>query len=145
MSDLGSGEISGWILEGSEQYDYSGSLMVSNSTSLLTCQQRQDLGNPLPLSTTAADTLRYIQITYYMIYYPTVFPLNAFVIFIIARFKKLHTTTFYHALQIIAANLGNIVVYSPYSTANAIANRDIFARICLVMGFLTSFFQTAGC
>ena len=116
--------------------------MDSNLTSLLICQQRHDLGNPLPLSTTTANALRYIQITFYIICYPTAFLLNALVIFIIARYKQLHTTTFYFALQIIAANLANITVYSPYSTANAIANRDVFARICPVMGFLISFFQS---
>ena len=109
----------------------------------LTCQQRHDLGNPLPLPTTTANALRYIQITFYIICYPTALLLNAFVIFIVARFKQLHTTTFYFALQIIVANLVNIVVYSPYSTANAIANRDVFAQICPVMGFLISFFQTS--
>ena len=136
-------EMSGWRVAGSGQYGYSGSAMDINPTSSLTCEQLQALGNPLLLSPTVANALCYIHITYYMICYPTAFLLNAFVIFIIAHFKKLRTTTFYLTLQIIVANLANIALYFPYSTANAITNRDIFARICPAMGFLTSFFQTA--
>ena len=124
------------------QYDYSDSVLDANLTNL-TCEHLQQLGNPLPLSTIIANTLRYTQITFYMICYPISFLLNAFVIFIITWFKKLHNITFYLALQIIIANLANIVVYAPYSTANAIANRDIFARICPVMGFITSFLLAA--
>ena len=120
-------EMSGWRVAGSGQYGYSGSAMDINPTSSLTCEQLQALGNPLLLSPTVANALCYIQITYYMICYPTAFLLNAFVIFIIAHFKKLRTTTFYLTLQIIVANLANIAVYFPYSTANAITNRDIFA------------------
>ena len=148
MSGHGSGELSGWTLDdGSGQYDYSGSTMdafFDNTTvRFLTCQQRRDLGNPLPLSVTIADALRYIQVIYYMICYPTALVLNAFVIFIIARFRKLQNTTFYLAVQIIIANLANITVYYPYSTANAIANGDISPALCPAMGFITSFLLSA--
>ena len=148
MSGQGRGELSGWTLDdGSGQYDHSDSVMDTstfNTTArFLICQQRRDLGNPLPLSMTIADALRYIQVTYYMICYPTALVLNVFVIFIIARFRKLHNITFYLALQIIIANLANIAVYYPYSSANAIANRDISPALCPAMGFITSFLLSA--
>ena len=130
-------------MEGSGQYDYSGSAMDSNTTSLLTCQQLRDLGNPLRLSTAVANALRYIQIIYYMICYPMALLLNVFVIFIITRFKKLHNLTFRLSLQIIIANLANIAVFYPYSTANTIANRDVLAVLCPALGFLTSFLLSA--
>jgi hypothetical protein len=78
-----------------------------------------------------------------MICYPTALLLNAFVIFIIARFKKLHTTTFYLALQIIVANLANIIVYYPYSSANAIADKNVSLALCPALGFITSFLLAA--
>ena len=148
-----SGVMSGSAMEGSGEwtatYNYSGSGMMDvffdnvSRAGRLTCQQRRALDNPLPLSITATNALRYIQFTYYMICYPIAFLLNAFVIFIIARFKKLHDVTFYLALQIIIANLANIIFYCPHSTANAIANRNAFAALCSAMGFLTSFLLSA--
>ena len=145
MGSLGSGELSDWTMD--EEYDYSGSGMddpfVNMTARFLTCQQRRDLGNPLPLSMTIVNALRSTQVIYYMICYPIAFLLNVFALFIIARFKKLHNITFFLALQIIIANLANIVVYYPYSSTNAIANRDVFARICPVMGFITDILLTA--
>ena len=120
--------------------DHSGSGMEDdNNNTSISCPQLLEQGFPLSLSTTTANTIRYIQITYYSLCYPTAFLLNAFVIFIIARFKKLHTTTFYLALQIIIINVANILMFFPSSMANATADRFVFTGLCPALGFLTSF------
>ena len=123
-------------------YDHSGSGIEDDNTSL-SCQQRLEEGFPLSLSTTIANTIRYIQIIYYTICYPTAFLLNMFVIFIITRFKKLHTMTFYFALQIIIVNVANIIIFFPSSMANAVEDRFVFTGLCPVMGFITSFLLSA--
>ena len=122
-------------------FDHSASGMDDNMS--ISCQQQLEDGFPLPLSTTTANAIRYVQIVYYILCYPTAFLLNLFVIFIIARFKKLHTMTFYLALQIIITNIANILIFFPSSIANASANRFIFSGLCPVMGFLTSFLFSA--
>ena len=126
-------------MDGSGQYNYSGSENFTN----LTCEELRQLGNPHLVAEAIADPLRYLQLSYYMICYPIAFLLNSFVIFIIARFKKLHNTTFYLALQIIVANLANIIVYYPYSSANAIAGKNVSLALCPALGFLTSFLLAA--
>jgi hypothetical protein len=132
-----------WATEGSGQYNYSGSEAMDDNSTNLTCEQLRQLGNPHLVSAAIANPLRYLQLTFYMICYPTALLLNVFVIFIIARFKKLHTTTFYLALQIIVANLANIIVYYPYSSANAIADKNVSLALCPALGFITSFLLAA--
>ena len=130
-------------MEGSGQYDHSESAMDAANSTNFTCEELMELGNPHLIAEPIANPLRYTQITFYMICYPIGFLLNVFVIFIIARFKKLHNITFYLALQIIIANLANIIVYFPYSTANAFADENISVALCPAMGFITSFLLAA--
>ena len=132
-----------WAMDGSGNYHYSDSAPVDENLTNLTCEELRQLGNPHLVAAAIANPLRYLQLSYYMICYPIAFLLNSFVIFIIARFKKLHNTTFYLALQIIVANLANIVVYYPYSSANAIADKNVSLALCPVLGFLTSFLLAA--
>ena len=114
----------------------------TNDTSI-SCQLLLEQGFPSSLSASAANTMRYIQIIYYSLCYPAAFLLNASVIFIIVRFKKLHTMTFYLALQIIIINVANIIIFFPSSMTNAIADRFVFEGLCPAMGFLTSFLFSA--
>ena len=118
-------------------FSHSGSGMDDNIT--ISCRQQLEHGFPLPLSTTTANAIHYVLIVYYILCYPTAFMFNLFVVFIIVRFKKLHTTTFYLALQIIITNVANIIIFFPSSMANASADRFIFTGLCPAMGFLTSF------
>ena len=125
-----------------EDQSGSGAVEITNDTSV-DCQQLLEQGFPLSLSATTANTIRYIQIIYYSLCYPTGFLLNLFVMFIIARFKKLRNITFYLALQIITINVANILIFFPSSMANATADRFVFPGLCPAMGFLTSFLFSA--
>ena len=124
---------------------YSGrGLEEDNATSPsmdLICSQEQ--GSPLPITMTTANILRYIQVIYYMICFPTAVLLNTFVITIVIRFKQLHDITFYFSLQIIIVDLLNAAIIFPSSAANAIADKFIFTGLCNTVGFFISFFRFA--
>ena len=109
----------------------------------LTCQQRLELGAPLPLSMTTAEILRYIQIIYYSINFPIAVFLNAFVVYLVARYKALHNITFYLALQITIVDLVNSVTIYPTTLANLIAGRYVFTGLCSVLGVIFAFIRTA--
>ena len=144
-------------LDGSEgqidTYSYGGSgsgvvngTIFDNASSTdggLTCQQRLELGAPLPLSVTAAETLRYIQIVYYTINFPIALFLNIFVVYLVARYKPLQNLTFYLALQITLVDLANAIVNYPTTLANAIAARFVFTGLCSTLGVIFTFLRTA--
>ena len=146
-----SGMLNSTFLHGSgvwtpDYYYYSGSgmemLLEDNETSV-TCEQNLVEGFPFPAPVTTANIVRYIQIVYYIATFPIGVLLNTFVIFIILRFKQLHSVTFYLALQITITNLVNAVIIFPSSAANAIANRFIFTGLCPILGFIITFLRLA--
>ena len=134
---------SGSTLDGSGLWPDLGSAMDGNTSSMPGFMCRQERGFPLPLSMTTANALRYIQITYYLVSFVTASLLNAFVIFIIARFKKLHSITFYLALQLVITDSVNTVIYYPAATTNVIAERLVFSSLCPLLGFLLGFLFVA--
>lgn len=108
-----------------------------------TCQQQLELGAPLPLSTTTAETMRYIQIVYYGINFPIALFLNAFVVYLVARYKTLHNITFYLALQITIVDLANAIIVYPTTLANVIAAQFVFRGLCSMLGVIVAFLRTA--
>ena len=131
-SGSGSGMINGTISDN-----------TSSAAGGLTCQQRQELGAPLPLPMTTAEALRYIQIIYYTINFPIALFLNAFVVYLIARYKTLHKITFYLALQITIVDLANAIVVYPTTLANLIAAEFVFTGLCSTLGVFFVFLRTA--
>ncbi len=136
----------------SYSYGGSGSAMINgtifDNTSSggggeLTCQQRLELGAPLPLSMTAAETLRYIQIIYYSINFPVALFLNILVVYLVARYKVLHDITFYLALQITIVDLANAITVYPTTLANLIADRYVFTGLCDTLGVIFTILRTA--
>jgi hypothetical protein len=136
----------------SYSYGGSGSAMINgtifdNSSSTggreLTCQQCLELGSPLPLSMTAAETMRYIQIIYYSINFPVALFLNILVVYLVARYKVLHNITFYLALQITIVDLANSITLYPTTLANLIADRYVFTGLCDTLGVIFTFLRTA--
>ena len=133
-------------MDGSGQwtaYGYSGSGLEDNTSTAAMRICNQEDGFTLSLSTKTANVLRYIQITYYLTCFVIAFSFNVFVIFITARFKKLHNITFYLALQLVIADLANTILFYPASTINAIANRFVFTGLCPLLGYLLTFLFTA--
>ena len=121
-------------------FDYStGDANTTAATDLIICSQEQ--GSPLPISTTTANILRYIQIVYYLICFPTAVLLNTFVVAIVSRFKQLHNLTFYFSLQIIIVDLINAIIIFPHTAVNAIADKFVFTGLCNSFGFFISFFR----
>ena len=125
-----------------------GTIFESNATTAagrLTCQQRLELGPPLPLSMATAEIIRYIQIIYYSINFPIAVFLNAFVVYLVARYKALHNITFYLALQITVVDLVNSVTIYPTTLANLIAGRYVFTGLCSVLGVIFIFVRVSRC
>ena len=131
------------MLDESELLTFSGGTTDGNISSApgLVCNQEQ--GFPLAVSMTTANVLRYIQILYYLVCLIIASLLNAFVIFIIARYQRLQTTTFYLALQLVITDSVNAIIYFPVSASNAIADRFIFSGSCVLLGFLITFLFVA--
>ena len=133
------------MLNGSELLTVSGGTYTTDgnisSTPGLICNQEQ--GFPLAVSTRTANILRYIQIPYYLLCLIIASLLNAFVIYIIARYQKLQTTTFYLALQLVITDSVNVIIFFPVSASNAIADRFIFNGSCALLGFLITFLFVA--
>ena len=130
-------------LDGSGLWPDLGSVMEVNTSSMPGFMCRQEQGFPLPLSMTTANALRYIQIIYYLISFIAASLLNAFVIFIIARFNKLHSITFYLALQLVITDSVNTSIFYPTAITNAITDRFVFKGLCPLMGFLITFLIVA--
>lgn len=127
-----------------DEYLYFGSgmnLSIDDNTIVPTCDQEK--GIPVPFPRATADIIRYIQTTYYLVLFPIGVLLNSFVIFIILRYKQLHTATFYLALQITIINLINAIIIYPTSAANAIANAYVFKGLCPTFGLIVSFLRVA--
>lgn len=99
-------------------------------------------GIPLPLTPTAADILRHLQIAYFLTAFPVSIVMNSLVIILVIQFKRLRTVTFLLALQIIVVDMVCAIVIFPTSVINAIAKKDIFKDICPLVGF-SIFFLTA--
>ena len=113
-------------------------MLADNKTVLgLTCEERQvEFGSPLPLSMIAAQVLRYMQITYYLICFPFGVSLNLLVLLLILRFKKLQNITIILAFQVSASDLVNAVIVFPTSAANAIVDRYVFTGMCTAIGIV---------
>ena len=124
-------------------FDYPGSGLEDNTTSVTDSVCRQEQGSPLPVSMTTANILRCIQVVYYLICFVAAVLLNTFVITIVVRFKRLHNLTFYFSLQIIIVDFINTIIIFPHSAANAIADKFIFTGLCNTLGFFISFFRFA--
>ena len=118
-----------------------GSGMEDTMDTNTTCQSLMVRGNPLPVSMATANTLRHIQIIHYLMIFVAGSCLNCFIIYIIARFKKLHSITYYFALQIILTNQGNALTFTITAATNAIADRFIFTGLCPVIGFIFTFLR----
>lgn len=113
-------------------------MLADNETLFgLTCEERQvEFGSPLPLSMIAAQVLRYMQITYYLICFPLGVSLNLLVLLLIFRFKKLQNITFILAFQVSASDLVNATIVFPTSAANAIADHYVFTGMCTAIGIV---------
>ena len=110
----------------------------------LSCEQRQvEFGRPLPLSMNAANVLRYMQISYYIICFPFGVFLNLLVLLLILRFKKLQNITFILAFQVSACDLINATLIFPTSAANAIADRYVFSGLCTTIGIIVFYMRIA--
>ena len=108
----------------------------------LTCQEIQtEVGVPLQLSASVAGILRYSQIVYFIAILLFGVLMNAFVIVLVARFKRLKNATFYLALQVIVVDLINALIIFPSSAANAAAKRNVFIPLCSTLGFVILFLQ----
>ena len=114
---------------------------MDNNSTALSCEVFLVKGRPLPFTVRRADTILYAQAIYYVMLLITGTALNSFVIFIIVRFKKLHTITFYLALQIIITNQINALVFLITSPTNAIAREFVFTGLCATTGFILLFLQ----
>ena len=135
--------MSGSTLDGSGLWPDLGSAMEVNTSSMPGYMCCQEQGFPLPLSMTTANALRYIQITCYLISFIAASLLDTFVIFINARFKKLHSITFYLALQLVITDSVNAFIYYPAAATNAITERLVFIGLCPLLGFLLGFLLVA--
>ena len=103
----------------------------------LSCQERQvEFGFPLPISDTAAITLRYIQIIYYLVSFPLGVFFNLFVVLLILRFKKLQNVTYILTVQVCVGDFISAAIVYPTSAANAIADRYVFTGLCTTIGFV---------
>ena len=131
FSGVGSGDI------------FNNATFTGNETVIeLSCQERQvEFGFPLPISDTAAITLRYIQVIYYLVSFPLGVFLNLFVVLLILRFKKLQNVTFILAVQVSVGDLINAAIVYPTSAANAIADRYVFTGLCTTIGFVVFYLR----
>ena len=125
--------------------NYSDELSTNTSTdnvSTLSCSERRLLGGPLPISRTAFDVFRYLQIIIFTLGFPIGIILNSMVIVLVAKFKSLHQTTFYLALQVVIVDLCITLLQFPTTTANVIADRWVFgAAGCPSIGFFLFTFR----
>lgn len=112
--------------------------MDDNETMLgITCERRQtEFGSPLSLTLYTANVLRYIQIAYYIICFPLGVSLNAFILLLILRFKRLQNVTFVLAFQVSSSDLINATLIFPTSAANAITDRYVFTGLCTAIGIV---------
>ena len=118
--------------------NFNNATFTGNETVIeLSCQERQvEFGFPLPISDTAAITLRYIQVIYYLVSFPLGVFLNLFVVLLILRLKKLQNVTYILAVQVCVVDLINAAIVYPTSAANAIADRYVFTGLCTTIGFV---------
>ena len=125
--------------------NYSDELCTNTSidnVSTLSCSERRLLGGPLPISRTAFDVFRYLQIILLMVGFPIGIILNSMVIVLVAKFKSLHQTTFYLALQVVIVDLCITLLVFPTTIANIIADRWVFgAAGCPSIGFFVFTFR----
>ena len=129
--------ISNWTDYGSGSDTNSMSITENESLLGLTCEERQvEFGYPLPLSMSAAQVLRYMQVTYYFLCFPFGVSLNCLILLLILRFKKLQNITFILAIQVSASDLVNAALVFPTSAANAIADRYVFTGLCTTIGIV---------
>ena len=136
-------ESSGWWSSGDFSSSGSGMEQTLDNSTALSCEALLVKGRPLPISMTTTNTLRYIQVVYYIMLLITGTALNSFVIFIIVRFKKLHTITFYLALQIIITNQINALIVFPSTAANVIASEFVFTGLCPTLGFTITLLRSS--
>lgn len=121
-----------------------GSGLFENTTTeqSLTCAEKRLLGGPSPISETASEVFRYLQIVLFVIGFPIGLILNTTVIVLVAKFKSLQQTSFYLALQVIVVDLLITLIQFPTTTANVIANRWVFGAVgCPTIGFLLFTFR----
>ena len=98
----------------------------------------------LSVSPTAAEVVRYIQGVYYITAFPIGVLLNVISIVLIAKFKKLHSTSFYLILQVIVADFFNALLLYPVAGANIIANVWVFGSgLCQVLALSLFFLRYA--
>ena len=98
----------------------------------------------LSVSPTAAEVMRYIQGVYYITAFPIGLLLNVISIVLIAKFKKLHSTSFYLILQVIVADFFNALLLYPVAGANIIANVWVFGSgLCQVLALSLFFLRYA--
>ena len=113
-----------------------------DNMSTLSCSERRLLGGPLPISRTAFDVFRYLQIILLMTGFPIGIILNSMVIVLVAKFKSLHQTTFYLALQVVIVDLCITLLVFPTTIATIIADRWVFgAAGCPSIGFFLFTFR----
>ena len=103
----------------------------------LTCAARNIQGPiDLPYSSALTITMRVIQSIYYLVVILGGLFLNTFVIVLVARYKKLHTMSFFISLQVVALNLLLSVAMFP-GLVTAIANRWLLSEyVCAINGLL---------
>lgn len=136
----GSGEWLGNLHVAQSEYNHT---FEENVSSAFHCREIQhEVGIPLHLSATVADAVRYSQIVYFLATLSFGVFMNAMVIGLVAKHKKLQTATFYLALQVIAVDLLNAVILLPSSTANAIAKRNVFSHHCSALGAAVFFLRS---
>ena len=97
-----------------------------------------------PISSTAAEIMRYFQGVYYFTAFPIGLVLNIMAIVLIVKFKRLHSTSFYLILQVIVADTFVGLVLFPVAGVNIIANAWVFGDVlCQILAISLFFLRYA--
>ena len=116
---------------------------ITNSSAVLTCEEIQVKGQPLPLSPITANVVRSLQITYYISSFLLGLFLNGSLISIITCNNKLQNITYSFALQIVIVDLSHALVIYPTSVVNAIVGHFAFTELCSTLGLFVTFMRIA--
>ena len=112
---------------------------MSNETSLVSCEVTRYIGGS-SLDFETEVVMRYLTIGFVLLLFPFVVFLSILIIVLIGKFKVLHETTFYLALQVVIIDLGITVLVTPLTVINAIAGHWILGPVfCEMTSFLVTF------
>ena len=105
----------------------------SNLSTALTCEERRLIGSSfLPVET--EEAFAYILAVFRILVFPFSISLNSLLVILIVKFKRLHQTTFYLALQLVIADLVTSLLTTPLTVANIFSKRWALEKTSCVLG-----------